>query len=79
MGDPEQGDIFTPFNGVRDSFFFELDGQICFEKYIPSETTQFQRIIEIMYYRKEIIDGGFFLVSFETFHEVTKEQVLESI
>lgn len=60
LGDPEQDDIFTPFNGVRDSFFFELDGQICFEKYIPSEITQFQRIIEIMYYRKEIIDGGFF-------------------
>ena len=60
LGDPEQTDIFPLFNGVRDSFFFELTEGIYFSKYMPSETTRLQRVIEIMCYYKEILDGGFF-------------------
>lgn len=60
LGDSELEDVFPLFNGVRDTFFFELVEQTYFEKHISSEAAFFQRVIEIMCYHKEILDGGFF-------------------
>lgn len=61
LGDRKEEELFPPFNGVGDHIFFELSEHTCFEKWeMPSSTSGRCRVIDIMFYHKEIIDGGFF-------------------
>lgn len=60
LGDKRVPEMYPPFNGVRDTFFFEVTAHTCFEKIINTTSdVNNQRISEIMYYHKEILDGGF--------------------
>ncbi len=61
LGDAHNLELFPPFNGVRDHFFFKLSEQTYFEKHVtPSTIPGNVRIIETMHYPQEILDGGFF-------------------
>lgn len=60
LGDEHNRELFPPFNGVRDTFFFKLSEQTYYEKYVtPSDIPGNMRMIETMRYSKEILDGGF--------------------
>lgn len=61
LGDRNGEELFPPFNGVGDHIFFELSEHTYFEKWeMPSSTADHYRVIDIMFYHKEIVDGGFF-------------------
>lgn len=61
LGDRHVPELFPPFNGVGDHFFFELSEETFFEKWImPSTRPGVRRVIEVMFYQKEMLDGGFF-------------------
>lgn len=53
-------ELFPLFNGVHDTFFFELSSDTFYEKWCKEGNSPGQyRILEIMKYRKEILEAGF--------------------
>lgn len=61
LGERHVPELFPLFNGVGDHFFFELSEETFFQKWImPSTRPGVRRVIEVMFYAGEMLDGGFF-------------------
>lgn len=75
LGVAEAPGLFPPFNGVRDHFFFRLSEHTYFEKWTaPSAVPGYRRLIEMMRYPGEILDGGFYWFHLKPAMQAQREQ-----